>query len=134
MQLIFDSLNELNDMLAAMGYVKGAAPAGKVTKAPTKKKATPAAAAEAAKAKETFVRENETSPEKQDVEVKEAPEVTLTPINATDILTFVKANFSDNIQPVKDMLSGVGAKKISEIPEDKMSTALEMLHQAVAVA
>ena len=43
------------------------------------------------------------------------------------MLAYVKENFSDNVQGIKDMLSRVGVAKISEIPDELCAKALATL-------
>lgn len=109
MQLTFNSLPELEDMIIALGYVKQGvgqqSPAPTATKKPAPKKPAP-------KKTETKTKETET----------EGTEVT-----HEELLAYIQANCADNIQAVKDVLAKVGAAKVSDIAPEKRAEALAIL-------
>lgn len=57
-------------------------------------------------------------------DVPDEPKVT-----QESLIDYIKHNFADNIQPVKDMLDRMGAPKVSEIPEDQLEAAMGLLKE-----
>ncbi len=120
-----ESVQEFEELAKAMGFVKAeavkelAAPAKK--KAPVKKKANVKPPESTPPEPKVEVVPDEV---KQEVVTKQIDETIVT---QADVLEYVKANYSDNVQGIKDMLDRVAAPKISEIKDDLCAKALSIL-------
>ena len=116
MQLIVDC-NDLNEVTKAHLMLDALLLAQNVKspKTTTKKKPT------------TKKTQPEKPPETTEVQVEIPDETTAPAVTREQLLEHIKANFADNIQPIKDMLARMGVARVSEIPEDQLDKAMRML-------